>query len=434
MRSGELDPVSVIEDSLARIAAVDGVVGAFRRVRTEQARAEAAELRDRGDLAALPLAGVPVAVKDVVPVAGEYASWGSLAISDHAAVEDGEIAAKLRAAGAVIVGLTRVPELCAWPTTDGPGGITRNPWQPAYSAGGSSGGSAAAVASGMVPVAHGTDGLGSVRMPSAICGLVGIKPGAGVVGEQRDAGWFGLSTHGAIATTAADTALLLGVLAGRPEFGTQPTLGKLRVAVSSRVPVTRAPVPRVLKAAAADAAALLAAAGHQIGEASPDYSPAAVTGLLTRWVAGPAEQVAEGAMRADRFQARTSTHLRLGRAVSRAGLVRDATARAWRERAARFFADCDVLLTPMLATRPPRALAWHRRRWLSGAVPAIRLAGFAGMWNLAGYPAITVPVRRTADGLPVGVQLVAAPGREALLLGLAAELEARNPWPRWTAR
>src|SRR5437588_5435997 len=164
VRAGELDPVTVTERAVAGIAATNPVVGAFRKLRAEAAIAEAEVLAKRADLHDLPLAGVPVAVKDVAAVTGEYASWGSAAIPDQPATEDDPIVARLRAAGAIIVGLTRVPELCVWPMSDGPDGVARNPWQPGYTAGGSSGGSAAAVAAGLVPIAHGTDALGAIRL------------------------------------------------------------------------------------------------------------------------------------------------------------------------------------------------------------------------------------------------------------------------------
>ena len=159
---------------------------------------------------------MPVAVKDVTEIAGEFASHGSLAGPSCAGGEDGVIATRLRAAGAVLVGLTRVPELCIWPMSDTPDGIARNPWDPTYASGGSSGGSAAAVAAGLVPLAHGTDGMGSVRLPAAMCGLVGLKPGADLLAEG---GWFGMSVHGPLATTVADAAVLLSVLAGQAFAG-----------------------------------------------------------------------------------------------------------------------------------------------------------------------------------------------------------------------
>lgn len=424
VRRGELDPARPTEDALARIDAADGVIGAFRRVRGREARDEAARLRERGDLASLPLAGVPVAVKDVVEITGECAEWGSIAGGRAPATADHEIVRRLRAAGAVVVGITRVPELCVWPMSDTPDGIARNPRQPSYAAGGSSGGSAAAVAAGMVPMAHGSDGLGSIRLPAAMCGVVGIKPGRGVVADATDTHWFGMSTHGALAGTAADAALLLSVLAERPALASPPASDGLRVAVSTRVPLTRAPVPGPERAAAYRVGETLAGVGHRVTRATPAYGTAAPLALLARWFAGPAEQAASFDRAA--LQPRTRTHVRVGEAMLRAGLVRRRTADEWTRRARAFFGDHDVLVTPMLATRPPRAARWHERPWLAGAVPSVGLAGFAGLWNLAGFPAISVPAGELRNGLPIGVQLVAAPGGEATLLSLAAALERRN--------
>ncbi|GAA3571500.1 amidase [Amycolatopsis ultiminotia] len=428
VRAGELDPVRVTDEALARIAAADPIVGAFRKVRVEQARTEAAEVAARPDLPELPLAGVPVAVKDVTEVAGEYAAWGSAAGARTPFTSDGVIAARLRAAGAVIVGLTRVPELCIYPMTDGPDAVTHNPWNPAFTAGGSSGGSAAAVAAGLVPIAHGTDGLGSIRLPSAMCGLVGLKPGRGVVREPSE-GWFGMAAHGPIATTPADAALLLSVLAERPEWATLPEPGRQRIAVSTQVPFTRAPLPRPLGAAVTQAAGLLRGAGHSVTEATPRYPLSTLNGMLARWFAGPAEQAAEDGFDPARLEPRTRTHVRLGKLTARS--VHDRTRTEWLSIAEAFFTDHDVLVTPTLATLPPKARRRHRHPWPVTALPAVRVAGFTGMWNLAGYPAITVPIgRHPVHHLATCVQLVAMPGSEPLLLGMAAQLEAANPWPR----
>ncbi|WP_409462599.1 amidase [Amycolatopsis sp. GA6-003] len=427
VRAGELDPVQVTEEALARIAAADGVVGAFRRVRFAEARAEAAEVAARPDLAVLPLAGVPVAVKDVTEVHGEYQGWGSEAGPRTVADSDGLIATRLRAAGAVIVGLTRVPELCIFPTSDDPTGIARNPRNPTFTAGGSSGGSAAAVAAGLVPIAHGTDGLGSIRLPAAMCGIVGLKPGRDVVREDAP-GWFGLSTHGPLTTTVADAALLMSVLADRPEWATPTTPDPVRIATSTQVPFTRAPLPRPLRAAVDQAADLLASAGHTVISATPAYPLRTLAGLLARWFAGPAEQAA-GSFDLSRLQPRTRTHVRLGRLTSR--LVTDRARDEWQAIAAQFFNSHDVLVTPTLATLPLKARPWHRKPWLTNAVPSARVAAFTGPWNLAGYPALSVPVfRHPAHDLAMCVQLVTRPGGEPLLLGLAAQLESRNPWPR----
>jgi len=425
VRSGELDPVTLTERTVAGIAATNPVVGAFRTVRAEAAIAEAEALASRADLAELPLAGVPVAVKDVAAVTGEYPSWGSRAMPGTPATEDDLIVRRLRSAGAIIIGLTRVPELCVWPMSDGPDGVARNPWQPAYTAGGSSGGSAAAVAAGLVPVAHGTDGLGSIRLPAAICGLVGIKPGADLLPEN---GWYNMAAHGSLATTVADAALLLSVLAAKPSLAEIGDPGQLRIAVSTQVPLTRAAIPRSFRKAVKKSADLLAERGHTIGQATPRYGVEAPLGIMGRWFAGPAEQ-AEGVDRA-LLQPRTRSHVRLGRALRRARLIRPGTRLRWRARAEAFFADHDVLLTPALASLPPKAKRWHERSCFANALPSFRVAPFAGLWNLAGFPALTVPAGRTSSGLPIGIQLVAAPGGEARLIAVAAQLEAANPWPR----
>jgi amidase len=429
VRAGTLDPVDVVQEALDRIAAADGVVGAFRRVRAEEALKEAAEVAARPDLASLPLAGVPVAVKDVTEIAGEFASHGSLAGPSSPAGSDGVIAARLRAAGAVLIGLTRVPELCIWPMTDTPDGIARNPWDPTYASGGSSGGSAAAVAAGLVPLAHGSDGMGSVRLPAAMCGLVGLKPGADLLPEG---GWFGMSVHGPLATTVADAAVLLSVLADTPSLASVPTPSAVRIGMSTTVPLLHTPVPKELVAAVSQAAGLLASAGHAVSPAAPRYPATMVLGMTARWLAGPAAQAE--AFDFGRLQGRTRAHVRAGKAVVRAGLIRERTRQRWLTRAEEFFASHDVLMTPTLSHWPVKAGRWHERRWLTNVLPSTRLAGFTGQWNLAGYPAITVPVgRSTVSGLPTSVQLVARPGGESLLLGLAAQLESANPWPR-TAR
>jgi amidase len=428
VRAGNLDPVQVTKEALDRIAAADGVVGAFRRVRAAEALAEAAEVAARPDLASLPLAGVPVAVKDVTEIAGEFASHGSAAGPSALFGEDGVIAARLRAAGAVLVGLTRVPELCIWPMSDTPDGIARNPWEPTYASGGSSGGSAAAVAAGLVPLAHGTDGMGSVRLPAAMCGLVGLKPGAGLLSEG---GWYGMSVHGPLATTVADAAVLLSVLASEPSLASVQTPSPVRIATSTTVPLLHTPVPRELVAAVSEAAGHLAAAGHTVSPGAPRYPATMILGMTARWLAGPALQAT--GFDFSSLQRRTRAHVRAGRLIQRLGLIRERTRQRWLERAEEFFDGHDVLMTPTLSHWPVKAGRWHERRWLPNVVPSTRLAGFTGQWNFAGYPAITVPVGRAATGLPTAVQLVGRPGAESLLLGLAAQLESANPWPR-TAR
>jgi amidase len=221
VRAGRRSPRQLVEAVLSRIEAIDGELGAFQVVRRDAALAEADAVAARSDLSTLPLAGVPVAVKDNVPVTGEPMRDGSAGSDPTPQTRDHEVVRRLRAAGAVVVGLTAVPELCVFGATDSVFGVTRNPWSLSRTPGGSSGGSAAAVASAMVPVAHGNDGMGSIRIPAACTGLVGIKPGLGTVPAQLGNGsWFDMAENGPLATTVADCALVLSVLADRPEFAT----------------------------------------------------------------------------------------------------------------------------------------------------------------------------------------------------------------------
>jgi amidase len=328
------------------------------------------------------------------------------------------------------VGKTNSPEFGILPVTEprrfGP---TRNPWDTSRTSGGSSGGSAAAVAAGLVPLAHGSDGMGSVRLPAAMCGLVGLKPGADLLAEG---GWFGMSVHGPLATTVADAALLVSVLASVPSLASVATPSPVRIGMSTTVPLLHTPVPKELVAAVSTAAGHLAAAGHAITPAAPRYPATMVLGMTARWLAGPAAQARD--FDGSRLQRRTRAHVRAGRLVERAGLIRSSTRDRWISRAEEFFASHEVLLTPTLSHWPVKAGRWHERGWLANVLPSTRLAGFTGQWNFAGYPAITVPMGRSVvSGLPTSVQLVASPGGESLLLGLAAQLETANPWPR-TAR
>src|SRR5688500_11757103 len=238
VRSGELTAVEVVRAHLAHLDAVEPRIGAFRVVRREAALAEAHAIDTALTRFALPLAGVPIAVKDNVAVAGEVMTNGSRALTSAAPeARDHPVVARLRKAGAVIVGITRVPELCLYASTDGPGTVTRNPWDTAHTAGGSSGGSAAAVASGAVPLAQGNDSMGSLRIPAAATGLVTLKPGRGVVPADLGAdGWSDMGANGVLATTVADLALAHAVLAGEQPGAVPVPDQPLRVAVSLRSP------------------------------------------------------------------------------------------------------------------------------------------------------------------------------------------------------
>ena len=433
VRAGELDPVAVTRDHLARIAARDVTVDAFEVVLADDALAEAAALAERDDLAELPLAGVPVAIKDVVDVVGAPTRHGSDATSPDPVDTDDTTVARLRRAGAIVVGKTRGPELSIWPMSDNVRGNARNPWNLRHVSGGSSGGSAAAVAAGMVPIALGSDGLGSIRIPSAACGVFGIKPGSGVVPIEvagRDEHWFGMSQYGPLATTVADAALMLDVLAGRSPTPVHEPDRTLRVAVSVNSPAAGVVVGREQRLAAARAARALRRAGHQVVRDEVPYRPADTMAITARWLQGVTRDVRDFGLDPDALLPRTRTHARLGEWMARRWPVDDAQAEAFRARLEPFFAAHDVLLTPTVARRPPRSHAWHRRSWASNLFAALNYAPFPSPWNLADVPAASVPAGLDRHGLPLAVQIVAPHGREDLVLSVAAQLERLEPWQR----
>jgi amidase len=433
VRSGELSAVDVVRAHLAHIDEVDARVGAFRVVRREAALAEAHAVDTALTRFALPLAGVPIAIKDNVPVAGEVMTVGSAARASAAPeTRHHEIVTRLRKAGAVVVGLTRVPELCLYASTDGPGTVTRNPWDTALTSGGSSGGSAAAVASGSVPLAHGNDSMGSLRIPAAACGLVTLKPGRGVVPAELGAdGWSDMGANGALATTVADLALAHAVLAGE-EPGPLPAPDRpLRVAVSLRSPLPGTRPDAETRAAVDAVVAHLTAAGHTVVRRDPSITTGVAVGGIARWMAGADDDAAHlGIDRADLLP-RTRTHARVGQMMRRAGMLRPRTAERFREQMVAFFEDVDVLLTPVTNGPPLPARPWHERSFMANLAANARWAPWNAAWNLAGLPAAAVPAATRPDGLPVAVQLVGPPGAEGRLLWLAGELERRQPWRRY---
>ncbi|WP_300605340.1 amidase [Trebonia sp.] len=351
VRSGAVTAGQVAGDHLDRIARLNAELGAFVRVRAAEAAAEAAAVDARADRADLPLAGVPVAIKDNVPVAGEPMRLGSAAVPGRPQGEDHPVVARLRAAGAIVAGLTNLPELAIYPFTDSAFGIARNPWDRRRTAGGSSGGSAAAVAAGLVPIAHGNDGLGSVRIPAAACGLFGIKPGTGVVPARLGAdGWHGLAENGVLATTAADAALMLGVLAGT-EFGLDEP-PRLRVAVSVRPPGPGIVVHRTCKASVRQTGELLAGLGHEVRDADPAYPLSLTPTLISYWFAGP---VGDAGPSLAGMEPRTRRHVRAGQAVLRVRPPRGTDRERLRGVLEPFFERHDVLAMPALARPCPPA-------------------------------------------------------------------------------
>ncbi|MEU5310336.1 amidase family protein [Streptomyces sp. NPDC021562] len=427
VREKRVTPRQVVAGHLERIARLDGRIGAFRKVRADAALAEADEVAARADLAELPLAGVPLAVKDNLPVRGEAPRDGSAATPDTPAETDHVTVARLRAAGAVVVGLTHVPELCVFGTTEGAHGSTRNPWDTTRSAGGSSGGSAAAVAAGLVPVAVGNDGMGSLRIPAANCGLVTIKPGFGVVPAGIGHGdWFGMSENGPLATTVEDARLMLSVLAEQ-EFAGSGERPPLRIAVSRRSPLAGVTVSRSYTNAVAEAAGLLAGAGHRVRRAEPPYPASIGVTALRHWTAGTAVDAAD--LDPALLARRTRVHAAIGRRFLRGVRVSDSRDRL-RARLAPFFAEYDLLLTPALARRSPLAAPWHERGWLRNVLAGTTHSPFTPAWNLTGWPALSVPFGTLPSGAPCAVQLVGRPGSEAVLLDVAGQVETLRPWRR----
>ena len=432
VRSGETTAAAVVRDHLARVAALDPALRAFAVLRAEQAVAEAEAVDARADRAALPLAGVPVAIKDNIAVAGLPRRMGSRAVPDRPMDRDDELVRRIREAGAVVLGTTRMPELAIWPFTEFDGDEpVRNPWNPDYSCGGSSGGAAVAVASGMSPLAVGSDGGGSLRIPAACCGVVGVKPGPGVVpvAGRDPVHWHGLTEYGPIAATAVDAALLLSVLSGQPAFR-DPAVpeGPLRVAISVR-PVLRG-VRMHPEAAQATrrAAELLGSAGHHVAAADPPYPATLGPRFSLRWLSGIAQDAA-GLDRAG-LAGRTRRMAAAGQVVSRLGLATGVPDRRLAGLIGRWFDGRDVLLTPTLTFPALPVDRWQGAGW------ARTMLGSGGWvmttpWNLVGYPAASVPIGMSSSGVPLGVQVVVPPGAEARLLAVLAQLEQLAPLPRW---
>jgi amidase len=446
--AGEISSRELVDLYLARIERLDVKLNAFRVVFGERARLEADQADARrgagGDAGARPLLGVPIAVKDDIDVAGELTPYGTNA-QDTSARADAEVVRRLREAGAVIVGKTNVPELTLWPFTETVTfGTTRNPWDSQRAPGGSSGGSAAAVAAGLVGAALGSDGGGSIRIPAAWCGLFGLKPQRGRVSmAPRARGWHGLSVNGVLTRSVADSALFYDVASGSIDVDSDrapaPVIpfasaaatppGPLRIAYSTRVPLgIISSLDADARRALEETIATLRSLGHEVSERDPDYGADAIPAFLVRYLRG-AHDDAAALEHPERLERRTRAVARLGGLIPRALLERSLAGEA--ELARRLGAvleDNHVLLTPSAATPPPRIgqLQGRGALWtlnvVAGWVP------YNGVWNLTGQPAASVPAGFGADGLPRGVQLVGRAGDETTLLSLAGQLEAARPW------
>ncbi len=423
VRAGERSATDVLRQHLAVIDSLDASLGAFQLVRAEAALAEAAALDKRSDRSDLPLAGVPVAIKDSFDVAGEPTRLGSAATSADPADRDDELVRRLRAAGCIVIGKTRMPELAIWGFTSSAAyGITRNPWDSRLDPGGSTGGGAVAVATGMAALSLGADGGGSLRIPAAFCGVVGFKPGSGVLLLPGAAPqhWYGLSSSGPMARTVADTAAMLAVLEGKP-VGERADPGVLRVAMSLRSPSPIARPDQHNRSGVLAAGRRLAELGHQVTTADPPYSPLLTSQWTRYWHAGIAQDAHD--LPPDRLEPRTRTMVAKGRRSQHQGGNRPEVAAAWRRRMIGWLADYDVLLTPTVARKPPLAGSMNGRGYVATLIPSAATTPYTPAWNLAGLPAAAIPTGVSSDNRPVSVQLVAKPGGEDTLLALAAQLE-----------
>src|SRR3954451_7420578 len=440
LRAGHVSARELVEVSLERIDALNPALNAFVEVDAEAAL-EAAEHIGRGD--ARPFAGVPIAIKANVPVAGFCMNFASRFLSGHRPGYSAYLVRRLKEAGFVVVGVTNLPEFGILPTTEPRHTrATCNPWDPRRTPGGSSGGSAAAVAAGMVPLAHGNDGGGSLRIPAACCGLVGLKPSRGRVSSGPDLGESWLACNGVLTRTVADTAHALDVLGGyevgdanwapRPAEPYASSMrrdpGRLRVAVTAENPLGVE-----VDADSIDglriAAELLAALGHDVIEAAPAFPPADVLDIFID-VFGPAIALAiDGGVRRagrdpddDQIAPLSAALLRRARdtpSLSYLGAV--AQLQVLARGLVAFFADYDVLVTPALGERPLKigecnGLGEHPLRDLARSG---RFTPFTALFNITGQPALSLPIAFGADGLPTNVQIVGKPLNEELLLQLA---------------
>ncbi len=445
VRAGEVTPTELVRLCLDRIGRLDRQLNSFRVVLPEQAllEAEQAEARLRAG-EERPLLGVPIAIKDEVDVMGQVKTWGTDAFTEPATA-DAEMVRRLREAGAIVVGLTLLPEMaiCGF-TESATYGVTRNPWNPQCTPGGSSGGSAAAVAAGLVPIASAGDGAGSIRIPAASCGLFGLKVSRGRVSMAPELeGWRGLAVLGCLSRSVLDAALWLDVVSGGSQEPEAPPVpdrsfveaaktppGKLRIAHSTRPPRAAAPptVSNVVKGAVADTAALLGSLGHEVVERDPEWGGIG-NNITARFLGGVAETIKD-VPHPERLERRTRGFGRLGSLLPK-GLYERAMEEGRAADIARvnaIFDAHDVLMTPVMGGTALPVRRWEGQGALRTVLGMSRFYPYCVPWNHLGNPAMSVPAGFADDGMPLAVQIIGRPGEEATLLSLAAQLEAERPW------
>ena len=451
IRQRELSPVEITSHYLDRIERLNADVGAFYTVTGELARDQAdraekavARATDQAELP--PLAGVPIPIKDLNMVAGVRQTLGSLVYEDNVPGEDDHVTAALRAAGAVITGKTATPEFglpCYTETAIGP--PARTPWDLSRSAGGSSGGAGAAVAAGLAPAAQGSDGGGSIRIPSSVCGLFGLKPTRGRISSAPLVpDLAGLSIDGPLARTVADAALLLDVMTGNQhgDMYTLPPLpdgetflgyarrepGRLRIGRTLHHAVEGAQVHPACVAAYEEASTLLADLGHEVEDMEPPFGPDVVPSFETLWYSmatlAPVDPAAEG-----RLLPLTRYLRERGRATSAADLI---FAQAYLQIIVRMawntLSEYDAVLTPTLASPPAPVGYFEEVGPAENFERQKQFTPYTAVYNLTGQPAVSLPLHWTPEGLPIGVMLAGRMGDEATLISLSAQLEAARPW------
>jgi amidase len=451
IRRGELSPTEVLDHYLERIDRLGSQVGAFFTVTAELAREQArnAEAIVAGAAepdSLQPLLGVPIPIKDLNMAAGIRLTYGSVVFTDNVADADDHVVSSLRAAGAVIPGKTAAPEFglsCYTETEIGP--PARTPWDLTRSAGGSSGGAAAAVAAGLSPAAQGSDGGGSIRIPSSVCGLFGIKPSRGRISQAPLVpDLAGLSTAGPLARTVADAALLLDVMTGNlpGDMYTQPPLpdgetflgyasrqpGRLRIARVIDPVVPGAQVHPDCRAAWEDASALLADLGHELEDVAAPFGPDVVPLFETLWYSTATVTPVDPGREGDLLP--LTRYLReRGRAASAADLIfAEAYLQFMVRGALQLMNPYDAVLTPTLAQPPVPVGYFHDQEPAENFEREKRFTPFTAICNVSGQPAVNLPLYWNAEGLPIGVMLAGRVGEEGTLISLSAQVEAARPW------
>jgi amidase len=448
LATGAVSARELVEGALRRAEASQDRLNAFRVIRAEEAKAEAEEADRRlarGEGAAL--LGVPVAIKDDVDLTGQTTQFGC--DGEHpTAFRDAEVVRRLREAGAIVIGKTHAPEVGQWHFTETPCfGATRNPWNTEHTPGGSSGGAAAAVAAGLVAAAVGSDGAGSIRIPAAWTGLVGLKPQRGRISTSPDPdAFYGLTCFGPLTREVADAALLLDAIHGslpadphQPSPPTEPfaeSAGRephpLRVALSFATPFgVSGKVDEEHREAIEAFAAQLAKLGHEVEPADPDYGLVGPA-LIPRGMAGVDAWLSAHVEDRSALEPRTRSQARAGRLMRGLPLkLARAAEPALRRRTGKVFDRYDVVLTPTTAKPPPRIGTLDGRGYWTTSTTASSTCPFAFAWNVLGWPAISIPAGLTRTGLPIGAQLLGRENDEATLLGLAGSVERETGgWPR----